>query len=170
MVGREPRCRDRPNPASPALSCLEVRGLTRPGRFRDVSFTLRRGEMLGIAGLMGAGRTELASAIFGLAPATDGRDPGRAAKTVRIASSGGRDRGGHRAGHRGPQAVRARAAHVGPDNITLAALASCRDPPDRPHVAESGRGRRTDPRLLDQGARTAISRCPTSAAATSRKW
>ena len=51
---------------------LEVRGLTRAGKFRDVGFQLRRGEILGIAGLMGAGRTELVSAIFGLAPADAG--------------------------------------------------------------------------------------------------
>ena len=51
---------------------LEVRGLTREGRFRDVSFALRRGEILGMAGLVGAGRTDVAAAIFGLAPATGG--------------------------------------------------------------------------------------------------
>jgi inositol transport system ATP-binding protein len=51
---------------------LEVKGLTRPGAFRDISFTLRRGEILGFAGLMGAGRTDVAAAIFGLVPATAG--------------------------------------------------------------------------------------------------
>lgn len=45
---------------------LEVRGATRHGVFRDISFTLRRGEILGFAGLIGAGRTEIARAIFGL--------------------------------------------------------------------------------------------------------
>jgi ABC-type sugar transport system ATPase subunit len=45
---------------------LEVRNLTKKGNFRDVSFTLRQGEILGIAGLMGAGRTELVETIFGL--------------------------------------------------------------------------------------------------------
>jgi ribose transport system ATP-binding protein len=44
---------------------LEVRGLKRGGAIRDVSFTLRKGEILGLAGLMGAGRTEVARAIFG---------------------------------------------------------------------------------------------------------
>ena len=45
---------------------LEVSGLGRAGAFRDVSFTLRRGEVLGLAGLMGAGRTEVLRALFGL--------------------------------------------------------------------------------------------------------
>ena len=44
---------------------LEVRGLGRGRAVRDVSLTLRRGEILGIAGLVGAGRTELARLIFG---------------------------------------------------------------------------------------------------------
>jgi ribose transport system ATP-binding protein len=51
---------------------LEARGLTRAGAFRDVSFTLRRGEILGFAGLMGAGRTEVARAIFGADPLESG--------------------------------------------------------------------------------------------------
>jgi ribose transport system ATP-binding protein len=44
---------------------LSVSGLTRHGAFRDIGFELRRGEILGFAGLMGAGRTEVARAIFG---------------------------------------------------------------------------------------------------------
>ena len=55
--------------ATPDLSAapvaLEVRGLKRGREIRDVSFDLRRGEILGFAGLMGAGRTEVARAIFG---------------------------------------------------------------------------------------------------------
>jgi ABC-type sugar transport system ATPase subunit len=51
---------------------LSVRGLGRNGEFRDVGFDVRKGEVLGITGLMGAGRTELVSAIFGLAPADTG--------------------------------------------------------------------------------------------------
>ncbi len=45
---------------------LSVRGLAHAGRFRDVGFTLHRGEILGLAGLVGAGRTEIAETIFGL--------------------------------------------------------------------------------------------------------
>jgi ABC-type sugar transport system ATPase subunit len=45
---------------------LRVSGLSRPGKFRDVSFALRAGEVLGFAGLVGAGRSEVAEALFGL--------------------------------------------------------------------------------------------------------
>jgi ribose transport system ATP-binding protein len=47
---------------------LEARGITRGDAVRDASFVLRRGEILGFAGLMGAGRTELARAVFGADP------------------------------------------------------------------------------------------------------
>ncbi|MDP6637576.1 MAG: sugar ABC transporter ATP-binding protein [Phycisphaerae bacterium] len=49
----------------PGELLLEVRGLTEPGVFEDISFDLRAGEILGIAGLVGSGRTEIARAIFG---------------------------------------------------------------------------------------------------------
>ena len=39
---------------------------TSPGKFRDISFGIRRGEIVGFAGLVGAGRSEIAKAIFGL--------------------------------------------------------------------------------------------------------
>ncbi len=51
---------------------LEVRGLTRGKRFQDVSFDLHRGEILGIAGMLGAGRTELLRSIFGADPFDSG--------------------------------------------------------------------------------------------------
>jgi len=52
---------------------LKVEHLTREGAFRDISFELRKGEILGMAGLVGAGRTNVARAIFGTEPATGGR-------------------------------------------------------------------------------------------------
>ncbi|HEX9837921.1 MAG TPA: sugar ABC transporter ATP-binding protein [Anaerolineales bacterium] len=52
---------------------LRVEHLTRAGSFHDVNFDLRRGEILGLAGLVGAGRTNVARAIFGVEPATGGR-------------------------------------------------------------------------------------------------
>ncbi|MBM4464323.1 MAG: sugar ABC transporter ATP-binding protein [Chloroflexi bacterium] len=51
---------------------LRVDGLTKEGLFYDVSFELHRGEILGLAGLVGAGRTEVARAIFGVEPADRG--------------------------------------------------------------------------------------------------
>jgi ribose transport system ATP-binding protein len=52
---------------------LRVEGLGRAPAFRDVSFVLCRGEVLGVAGLLGAGRTELARAVAGVDPADSGR-------------------------------------------------------------------------------------------------
>lgn len=51
---------------------LTVEGLTLPGAFHDVSFGARAGEILGITGLLGSGRTEIAEAIFGAQPAESG--------------------------------------------------------------------------------------------------
>jgi len=59
--------------ATPGADLLEVRGLGSPGRFHDVSFTLRAGEVLGMAGLVGAGRSEVGMALFGLDPAATGQ-------------------------------------------------------------------------------------------------
>jgi ABC-type sugar transport system ATPase subunit len=52
---------------------LRVENLSSPGKFSDISFILRVGEVLGFAGLVGAGRSEVAQAIFGLDPAATGR-------------------------------------------------------------------------------------------------
>lgn len=59
--------------ARPGGEVLSVRELGRPGAFADVSFTVHAGEVLGIAGLMGAGRTEVARALYGLEPADRGK-------------------------------------------------------------------------------------------------
>jgi ribose transport system ATP-binding protein len=64
---------------------LEVRHLRRGRMLRDVSFSLRRGEILGVAGLVGAGRTEVARAIFGADPIDSGEILVRGRK-VRIRS------------------------------------------------------------------------------------
>jgi simple sugar transport system ATP-binding protein len=52
---------------------LEVADLARTGEFADVGFTLHRGEVLGLTGLLGAGRTELALSLFGMAPPDSGK-------------------------------------------------------------------------------------------------
>jgi len=65
MVGRELTALFQKEAAQIGEPLLEVRGLTRQGVVHDVSFTLRRGEILGFAGLVGAGRTETARLIFG---------------------------------------------------------------------------------------------------------
>ena len=60
-----------PRPAR-AAPVLELRGLGKAGLFHDVSFTVARGEVVGIAGMLGSGRTELLKAIFGAEPADTG--------------------------------------------------------------------------------------------------
>ena len=52
---------------------LRVERLTSQGKFRDVSFSVRQGEIVGLAGLVGAGRTEVVESIFGLDPDVTGR-------------------------------------------------------------------------------------------------
>jgi len=73
MVGRslEEKFPDRTSVPSDEI-ILFAEGLSRGHVFRDVSFTLKRGEILGFAGLMGAGRTEVARAIFGADPLDTG--------------------------------------------------------------------------------------------------
>lgn len=51
---------------------LEVKGLSRPDKFQNISFKLHQGEVLGVYGLIGAGRTELSETLFGLGPAQSG--------------------------------------------------------------------------------------------------
>ncbi len=66
MVGREL------NEMFPKVECpitdvkLEVKNLSSPGAFQDVSFAVRKGEILGFAGLVGAGRTEVMETLFGM--------------------------------------------------------------------------------------------------------
>lgn len=57
----------------PGRELLEVQGLSSRGRFCDVSFCVHSGEIVGLAGLVGAGRSEVARAIFGLDPHATGR-------------------------------------------------------------------------------------------------
>jgi ABC-type sugar transport system ATPase subunit len=67
MLGRsmELTFPDKEPPPADAPVVLSVRGLTRPGVLDDISFEIRAGEVLGLAGLIGSGRSEVARAIFG---------------------------------------------------------------------------------------------------------
>jgi ABC-type sugar transport system ATPase subunit len=67
MIGRELHAYvAAPTPHTLGEERLRVERLSSPGHFRDVSFTVRAGEIVGLAGLVGAGRSEVARAIFGL--------------------------------------------------------------------------------------------------------
>ncbi|UOF90344.1 sugar ABC transporter ATP-binding protein [Fodinisporobacter ferrooxydans] len=72
MVGREINQTSYRQPSSIQEVILSVRNLTCPGKFKNVSFEVRRGEVLGFAGLMGSGRTEVMESLFGIRPAESG--------------------------------------------------------------------------------------------------
>jgi rhamnose transport system ATP-binding protein len=71
MVGREVTLFPKAE-SHPGATLLEVRGLTRAPAFRDVSLSVRAGEIVGFAGLVGAGRTEVARVLFGIDQADRG--------------------------------------------------------------------------------------------------
>jgi len=73
MVGRSMEELFPSSPHTPGAPILSLEGLSGRERPHDVSFELRRGEVLGIGGLVGAGRTELLKAIFGLEPVRSGK-------------------------------------------------------------------------------------------------
>ncbi len=72
MVGRDLDSLFPKTETTPGETVLEVRKLTRQGVFRDISFAVRRGEIVALAGLVGAGRSEVARAIFGIDRKTSG--------------------------------------------------------------------------------------------------
>ena len=73
MVGRDMSDFFARTEHAPGDPILRVEGLSREGAFSGVGFELRRGEVLGFAGLVGAGRTDVGLALFGIAPADEGR-------------------------------------------------------------------------------------------------
>lgn len=73
MLGRRLEQHASARMREPGVELLRVEELSRKGRFQDVSFSLSAGEVLGVTGLLGSGRTALAKALFGLAPADRGR-------------------------------------------------------------------------------------------------
>ncbi|OLP57955.1 D-xylose ABC transporter ATP-binding protein [Xaviernesmea oryzae] len=66
MVGRDVKDAFPKIAVTPGAPVLEVKRYTHPTEFRDISFTLHKGEILGVYGLIGAGRSELAQALFGI--------------------------------------------------------------------------------------------------------
>jgi ribose transport system ATP-binding protein len=74
MMFGEMRHKTRPGDVKPGEEIvLSVRGLSRKGKFEDISFDLKRAEVLGIAGMLGSGRTELLKSIFGADPYDKGK-------------------------------------------------------------------------------------------------
>ena len=73
MIGREIGERYPKREATIGGEVLRVEGLSHTKLFRDVSFSVRAGEVLGVAGLMGAGRTEIMQALFGNLPVVSGK-------------------------------------------------------------------------------------------------
>ncbi|MBN1220889.1 MAG: sugar ABC transporter ATP-binding protein [Anaerolineae bacterium] len=72
IVGRKLSDKFPQHQSSPGPEVLRVKGLTRYGVLDDISFNLRMGEIVGLTGLMGSGRTALVRAIFGLDPIDEG--------------------------------------------------------------------------------------------------
>ena len=72
MVGREVQELFHRERRTPGEVRLRVRGFSREGAFQDISFDVRAGEVLGFAGLVGARRTDVGLALFGIAPADAG--------------------------------------------------------------------------------------------------
>ena len=73
MIGREIGERYPQRDVTIGEEVIRVEGLTHEKLFRDVSFSVRAGEVLGVSGLMGAGRTEIMQAIFGNLPTVSGK-------------------------------------------------------------------------------------------------
>jgi rhamnose transport system ATP-binding protein len=72
MVGRTLADMFPKQEVEPGPVLLQVENLSKDNVFQNISFELRQGEILGLAGLVGAGRTDVARAIFGIAPASQG--------------------------------------------------------------------------------------------------
>jgi ribose transport system ATP-binding protein len=73
MVGRRLDDKFPKVPITPGREVLRVKNLTRDKAFRDISFVLHEGEILGLFGLVGSGRSDLVRAIFGAVPADSGK-------------------------------------------------------------------------------------------------
>ncbi len=72
MIGRPLREYMKKHGTTIGEVALKIEHLSKPGLFTDISFDVRKGEIVGLGGLIGAGRTDVARAIFGVAPASSG--------------------------------------------------------------------------------------------------
>jgi ribose transport system ATP-binding protein len=72
MVGRDLTNSYPPRAVTPGEKVLEVKNLSSEGVLKDINFSLHKGEILGVAGLVGAGRTELVRALYGADPKDTG--------------------------------------------------------------------------------------------------
>jgi ribose transport system ATP-binding protein len=72
MVGKDLSFSDLYSPREVGGPLLQVRGYSKPGEYRNIDFTLNKGEILGFTGLLGDGRSELFMTIFGHGPKADG--------------------------------------------------------------------------------------------------
>ena len=106
MVGRELGALFPKQDGADRRAVLEVKRLTREGVFFDVSFEVRAGEIVALAGLVGAGRSEVARAIFGIDRADAGHVEVAGRRLARRPPAGG-DARRHRVRARGPP-------HAGP--------------------------------------------------------
>lgn len=97
---------------------LEVEGLSSPGKLENVSLRVYPGEVLGVGGLVGAGRSELLDAIFGVDPRAAGRV--RANGRALCAAGGGEAGGG--GGHQGPRSAIAAGVGYVPEDRKLQGL------------------------------------------------
>ncbi len=104
---------------------LDVRGLVAPPVVREASFTLRRGEILGLAGLMGSGRSELVRGLFGLAPVASGavKVAGTPSRLAASPSTRIRERVGYLSEDRKGEGLALPMSVA--DNLTLTGFRSC---------------------------------------------
>ena len=102
MTGKPSTRSPRPRPLR-RRSCWRSRGLTRAGEYQDVALAVRRGEIVGLTGLLGAGRTELGLSLFGMTRP----DRGQILLEGRVRFRSNRD------------AIRAGIAYVPEDRLTL---------------------------------------------------
>jgi len=95
MVGRDISQVFPPRPSRPADEIvLQVRGLSQPGIVKDIDLTLHKAEVLGLFGLMGSGRTELARILFGLEPFERGEIRGEGVSSLHPEVERRKDKGG----------------------------------------------------------------------------